>query len=240
MLFFYVRHGDPIYNPDSLTPLGARQAEALAKRFAVYGLDEIYSSPSIRAQQTAQPTCELLKKEKKILDWTLEGLAGKDFFLDKGEGDGKKEWVFKQARLAKLFASPEVRALGAKWYTHPAFEGYTFGAGVERVEREVDGLLLSLGYRHDRENGRYEQIGNPPDRVALFAHQGFGIAFFSSMLDIPYPIFATHFDFSHSSMSIINFSARGKYVYPHVLQTSNDAHLYREGILTGYNNGIKF
>lgn len=35
MLFFYIRHGDPIYNPDSLTPLGRRQAEALGKRLAV-------------------------------------------------------------------------------------------------------------------------------------------------------------------------------------------------------------
>ena len=78
------------------------------------------------------------------------------------------------------------------------------------------------------------------DRVALFAHQGFGMSFFSSMLDIPYPMFCTHFDFSHSSMSVINFEPRGKYVYPHVLQTANDSHLYREGILTGYHNIIKF
>ena len=33
MLFFYVRHGDPIYDPDSLTPLGHRQAEAVAKSY---------------------------------------------------------------------------------------------------------------------------------------------------------------------------------------------------------------
>ena len=32
MLLFYIRHGDPIYNPDSLTPQGERQAEALAKQ----------------------------------------------------------------------------------------------------------------------------------------------------------------------------------------------------------------
>ena len=30
MLFYYVRHGDPIYTPDSLTELGHRQAEAVA------------------------------------------------------------------------------------------------------------------------------------------------------------------------------------------------------------------
>ena len=31
MLLYIVRHGDPIYNPDSLTPKGHLQAKALAK-----------------------------------------------------------------------------------------------------------------------------------------------------------------------------------------------------------------
>ena len=60
MLLYIVRHGDPIYNPDSLTPKGHLQAKALAKRFALHGLDKIYSSPLIRAQQTAKPTCDIL------------------------------------------------------------------------------------------------------------------------------------------------------------------------------------
>ena len=41
MILYYLRHGDPIYSPDSLTPLGHEQAKALAKRLATYGLDEI-------------------------------------------------------------------------------------------------------------------------------------------------------------------------------------------------------
>ena len=63
MLFFYIRHGDPIYNPDSLTPLGERQAEAVGKRLALFGIDEIYASTSNRAQLTAKPLCELVKKD---------------------------------------------------------------------------------------------------------------------------------------------------------------------------------
>jgi fucose permease len=66
------------------------------------------------------------------------------------------------------------------------------------------------------------------------------MSFFSSMLDIPYPQFSTHYDFSHSSLSVIQFTEMGGYVYPKVLQSSGDSHLYREGLLTGYNNGIKF
>ena len=65
MLLFYIRHGEPIYNPDMLTPLGKRQADAIAKRLSLYGIDKIYSSTSNRAIETAEPTCEILKKEKR-------------------------------------------------------------------------------------------------------------------------------------------------------------------------------
>jgi probable phosphoglycerate mutase len=75
MIFYYIRHGDPVYNPDSLTPLGSRQAEAVSKRLALYGLDRIYSSTSNRAIMTAQPTCEILKKEPVLLDFANEGHA---------------------------------------------------------------------------------------------------------------------------------------------------------------------
>ena len=238
MLLFYVRHGDPIYNPDSLTPLGHEQAKALSKRFVTYGLDRIYSSPSVRAQQTAQPTCELLKKEKTICPWADEGLAWQDFSID--ASTGIHTWCFYDPVVLELFRSPEVRALGEKWYEHPDLAKYDFGKGVARVDAAVDEFFLSLGYRHDRKNCRYEVVKPNRERVALFAHQGFGICFFSFMLDIPYPIFSTHFDFGHSSMSVINFEQNGDYVYPKVLQVSNDAHLYREGILTGYHNVIKF
>ena len=54
MLLYIIRHGDPIYAPDSLTPKGHLQAAALAKRLAVHGLDKIFASPLVRAQQTAK------------------------------------------------------------------------------------------------------------------------------------------------------------------------------------------
>ncbi|MBQ1256231.1 MAG: histidine phosphatase family protein [Clostridia bacterium] len=53
MILFFVRHGDPCYDPDSLTPLGLRQAEAVGRRLAGHGLDRIFSSPMKRARQTA-------------------------------------------------------------------------------------------------------------------------------------------------------------------------------------------
>ena len=237
MLLFYLRHGDPIYSPDSLTPLGHEQAKALAKRLMLCGIDRVFSSPSVRAMQTGEPFCSLMKKDMTICDWADEGLAGRDFFLHTEEGHG---WGFQIPAMVRRFRSPDVAALGHEWYKHPDFARYSFERGVKRVDAAVDEFFLSLGYRHDRVNARYEVVGPAPDRVAFFAHQGFGMCFFSSMLDIPYPQFCTRFDFGHSSMSVIDFQIFEGYAYPKALQVSNDSHLYREGILTGYQNEIHF
>ena len=64
MIFYYVRHGDPIYNPDSLTPLGERQAEAVAKRLCLFGVNKIYASTSNRAILTGKPTCDIWAKSR--------------------------------------------------------------------------------------------------------------------------------------------------------------------------------
>ena len=237
MLFFYIRHGDPIYNPDSLTPLGHKQAEALAKRLALFGLDRIYASSSVRARQTAEPTCLLLKKEMTVCEWAKESLAWQDFTVPRE--DGSRTWAFQDRETIALFNTKQMRTLGDAWMTHPALKS-DFRPGMERVDREIDAFFLSLGYRHDRENGRFEAVAPTEERVALFAHQGFGMAFFSSLLDIPYPTFCTHFDMGHSGMSVIEFKERDGFVYPKVLQLANDSHLYREGILTGYQNQIRF
>ena len=79
MLLYVIRHAEPIYNPDSLTEKGKRQAEALGRRLSVNGLDKIYSSPMNRALMTAQPACELLGLKPEILPWASEDLAAKDF-----------------------------------------------------------------------------------------------------------------------------------------------------------------
>ena len=100
MLFYYVRHGDPIYNPDSLTPLGSRQAEAVAKRLALYGVDKIFSSTSNRAIMTATPTSKLLKKEIVPLDFANEGHIWSEFTVTKNE---KTEWIFQNNESKMLF-----------------------------------------------------------------------------------------------------------------------------------------
>lgn len=238
MILYYVRHGDPIYDPDGLTELGFKQADALVDRFKLYGLDEIYVSSSNRARLTAEPTCKALNITPTVLDWTNERHAWEELTV-KLDGGGKT-WVFYDKEYLSRLNRPEVLALGKEWYTHPLFKDYDFGGGVHRIERETDDFLATLGFKHERGNNRYQVLKKNEKRVALFAHQGFGIAFLSAVLDIPYPYICTHFDLSHSSVTPILFSGEnGEYIYPKTLQVANDSHLFKKDILTGYNNGIK-
>ena len=97
--------------------------------------------------------------------------------------------------------------------------------------------MYTLGYKHDWERNGYIPVRANEDRVALFAHQGFG--FLSCLLDIPYPQIVTHFDMSHSGVTVIEFRG-SEFVIPKVLQLSNDSHLFASGISTDYCNRIHF
>ena len=167
MLFFYLRHGDPIYDPDSLTPLGERQAEALGKRLASFGLDKIYTSTSIRAQETARPTCEMLKKEAELLDFANEGHAWNE--LTTPTANGGRTWLFHHADSVRFFHDPELLKLGHKWYDHPRFEGCNYEKGLARIAKGADELFASLGYEHITGTGTYKPVAPNDQRVALFA-----------------------------------------------------------------------
>ncbi len=241
MLFFYLRHGEPIYHPDSLTPQGELQAAALANRLAKFGLDKIYTSSSNRAQLTAKPTAEKLGIEPIVLDWANEGHAWHDFAL-KAPDMEKTTWAFYSPYYRERFNSPEIRKLGLDWADADEFKDLRFAEGIERVRRESDAFFASLGYVHDHERSGYVAEKPNDERVAFFAHHGFGLLFLSILLDIPYPQFSTHFEIGHSGMTVIEFrtSEPNQLCFPKVLQLSNDSHLYREGMSTKYQNRVEF
>ena len=233
MILFYIRHGDPLYQPDTLTPLGERQAESVAKRLALHGIDRIYSSTSNRAMLTAKPTGELTKIHIEELDFANECYAWEDFHVER---DGKQDWVFQDREFRALFSDPSVLGLGYRWYEHPKF--HFLKNGMDRVYNETFAFFKSLGYEHVRDTGRYEVYRSNNERIAFFAHAGFGMAFLSVVLDIPYPIVANHFDMCHTGITAIEFAEEDRYAVPRLLTLSSDEHLYMDGLPTKYNNRI--
>lgn len=236
MLLFYIRHGDPIYEPDSLTEQGYKQAEALVSRMERCAPKKIFASSSNRAILTAKPTCEALGTQMEILDWCNESHAAATFWY---KDESCSSWIFAHPTTKRLLASNEIRALDREWYKHPFFSEKLphLQQGIDRIQGHTDAFMLSLGYRHV-ENGYISERPND-DRVALFAHQGFGLAFLSALLDIPYPMLATRFDMGHTGMTVIEFKG-GEFVVPKVLQMSNDSHIFSSGLPTSYNNYVTF
>ena len=72
MRIIFVRHGEPDYANDCLTPEGHKQAAAAAERLSVEGVREIYAAPSGRAQQTAACTARRLGLEVATLSFMGE------------------------------------------------------------------------------------------------------------------------------------------------------------------------
>lgn len=253
MLFFYLRHGDPVYEPNKLTPLGHRQAEALARRLAMYGLDEIYMSSSNRAMQTAVPTCELLKKEATILDWTSEEHAWEEQSVITPEGE--RQWLFFLKEAQDVLTSKEIRNLGMDWYTHPYFKDTDFSKGHLRIRKQTREFFKELGYEWDEEKGQYKNLnygkaayeGNSKSgcqssvfgkRVALFAHHCFGTNFFSALLNIPMPEVCLKMNFCHTGMTVFYFDDNNEYIIPQMLTMGNDGHLLMDNLPTRFNNEI--
>ena len=57
----------------------------------------------------------------------------------------------------------------------------------------------------------------------------FSLTYLSLILDIPYPMFCTHFAVNHSCVTVIEFENK-KTLQPRILSFSNDSYLYREGL----------
>lgn len=257
MLLFFVRHGDPTYDPDALTALGKRQAESLARRIARYGVDEIYVSSSNRAIETMQPTAEMLKKEPVILDWTNEAHCYAEQSMP--TDDGGRTWGFALKEIKELLASKEIRKLGNEWYEHPSFKDTSFAQGHLRIRRQTREFLEGFGFVWDEDRGMYKNLNYIPTdisyvydptvkkcsnnnerRIILFAHHGFGTNFLSAVLDIPFPMTCMKMNFGHTGLTVIQFGEKSEYVIPQMLTMSNDGHLLSDNMPTAYNNELYY
>ena len=107
---------------------------------------------------------------------------------------------------------------------------------MERIYHDTDAFLEKLGYKHIRRTGKFMVEKPNEERIALFAHHGFGLLFLSTILDILFPIFANHFELNHSGMTVIEFKEENGFSMPRILTLSSDSHLYKEKNTQQFNN----
>ena len=236
MLFYFIRHGDPDYSTDSLTPLGKRQAEAVARRLSVRGLDRIYSSPMGRARETAQPTAEILRLPIEIEDWTSEALAWEQ--LTEKDENGKTKWIHVRMQKPETCETERSILTMDNWADMPSMAGTGAKEGFARIQAASDEFFARQGYVREGAKFRIERPNN--DRIALFAHGGFGVAFVSVLLGIPPQFILSTFEMPHCGISIFEFANHSDgYTCPRCLSYSDTSFQYQDRLPMLYNNSIK-
>ncbi len=164
MRILIVRHGDPIYETDTLTEKGEREARLLSERLCKENIKKIYCSTLGRARLTAQPTLDKLGVKAEYCDWLREfGYAKiKLPYLE----EEKYCW-----NLLPSFAEtcPEIYS-PTEWRNVNFIKNSNVTECYDAVCREFDKVLERHGYK--REGNSYKVTAPNNDTIVFFSHFG--------------------------------------------------------------------
>ncbi|MBL8992276.1 MAG: histidine phosphatase family protein [Spirochaetia bacterium] len=224
MRLYIIRHADPDYPNNTITPAGHLEAKALAQRLQFEKISRIFSSPLGRALDTMKYSAEALG-----LSWTVE------------------EWTQELSLGARIsgFSAPE-----AAWNQHPELirkhrvdQGGIWRDSIppietvksdlnevfDSVKKQSDQFLKRLGF--EREGPVYRVVKPNQERVAVFCHGGFGLTWLAHLLDVPLPVMYSSFFLPTSSVSTILMEERsGGIACPRAIGLADLSHLYGKGL----------
>ena len=180
MRILMIRHGDPDYEHDTLTPTGHREAALLAERMAAEEIRDFYVSPMGRARDTAGYTLRKMNREAEVLDWLMEFDASVE--VDRSE---KLRNMFPEEREdeeGRIRRSRPWDILPEQWmhreefFTRDGWRQTEFGScssmirQYDMVTASFDALLKRYGY--ERNGSLYTTRMGNTDTIALFCHFG--------------------------------------------------------------------
>ena len=177
MKLLLIRHGDPDYENDTLTPKGRREAQYLAERLQKTAMDEIYISPLGRAKHTAEPTLSRCDKKATELEWLRE-FEAPIHRPDKPEGELSIPWDWMPSDWSVY---PEFYDYD-KWMTHPLMRSGNVGAEYQRVTGCFEKFLALHGYEKNGNIFRVSRSNN--DTILFFCHYGISVVLISFLLHI--------------------------------------------------------
>lgn len=160
MKLIIIRHGDPDYSIDSLTPKGWREAQLLADRISKLDVTAFYCSPLGRAKDTASFTLERMHAKATELSWLreFEGKIRKGLKVTNCWDRLPCEWTNEDKYYSDQWCDTKLmRSLNVKKEYKKVCEG-------------IDALLSQYGYEH---TGRcYKVKKSNHDTIVLFCHFG--------------------------------------------------------------------
>lgn len=222
MRLYIIRHADPDYPNNTITPAGRLEARALAKRLAREGLTRIYCSPLGRAIDTMRFTAELTGIQPVTEEWTRE-LS--DCTVDVAGWGRLSAWDLPGEVIRGHGSLPT----SADWSMVPFLNDPRFRRKFDEVRRNSDAFLERHGYR--REGWRYRCVSPNRERIAVLCHGGLGLTWIAHLLELPLPLAWCGMWLAPSSVTTILFDERSKeWAVPRCIGLSDVSHLYAEGL----------
>ena len=197
MKIHIVRHGEPDYSIDSVTPKGAREVQLLADRLSAESISTFYVSPLGRAQATAAPTLNKMGRTAETLDWLREFRAPLPI-VDPSTGKTRNNpWDFKPS-----FWTSDPRAFDSQgWTQMPVMQAGHVAQEAEWVYTGLDRVLASHGYRRD---GLLYHADRPnQETIVFFCHFGVECVMLSHLMNVSPMILWHHFCALPSSVTTL-------------------------------------
>ena len=223
MKLMIIRHGDPNYAIDSLTPKGHKEAAALAEYMKNLDVTAFYVSPLGRAQHTADYTLQKMGRTAETMDWLREFPA--TVYRPHCHEDDYIAWDWRPSDWAELDDFYDTQ----RWTDHPAMAEGNVRQLYDHVCAEFDKLLAKHGYER---NGRiYNAIAPNEDTIVFFCHFGLESVLLSHLLNVSPMVIWHGFCAAPSSVTTIYTEEREKGIASFRISRFGDiSHLYAAGL----------
>lgn len=227
MRLLIVRHGDPDYEHDTLTPAGHREAALAAAYLSKEQIDAFYLSPLGRAQDTAKYTLDAVHRTGETLPWLCEFYAR---IQHPDTGDFRIPWDW----LPAFWTAESQYYDKDAWHQTDVMREYRVGEAAQLVCEGLDAVLASHGYVRD---GMVWRVVEPNSKtLAFFCHFGVECVMLGHLLGIS-PMQLWHgFCAAPSSITTVYTEERRQGIASfRVSRFGDTSHLYAAGVQPSFS-----
>ncbi len=205
MRIIFIRHAEPDYANNTLTPRGFKEAELLSSRVPHWTVDRFYSSPLARAKLTAEPSLRIMGRTAEIVDWMQEFSYA---IIDPVTGQKQVPWDF----MPQYWTAETQLFDKNDFYRHPLLQSNPeYEKAVLNLRTGLDSILAEYGYH--RKDGYYEAEeektrGDDDVTIVFFAHLGANLEAIGYLLDISPVVLQQAVYLAPTSVCILNSEKR--------------------------------
>ena len=222
MRLIIVRHADPDYEHDSLTPIGWKEAELVSERISKLDVKDFYVSPLGRAQDTASFTLKKMGRTATTHEWLRE-FSPRIFRPDVAD-----EKMIAWDWLPADWTQDENYFRRDLWYTTDIMCEGKVKEEYDWVIQNFDKLLAEHGYVR---NGEYYDVTEAnTDTLVFFCHFGLECVLLSHLMNVSPMILWHHTAAAPTSVTTVYTEERRKGIASFRVASFGDiSHLYIAG-----------